>query len=492
MKKSVFTIWGFIKQIAVATCLVVAFAAWLSPAAAQDRMIDDIDITHAIEDELAIDGEVESHLIDVSANEGIVTLSGTVNSLLERDRAVEIAGYTKGVRAIVEDIDVVPAVSKSDAELRFDVENALIRNAVTESYELNVEVDNSIVTLKGTVQSWAERTQAAVVASGVEGVEGIINNVEVSYETTRPDSEIETDIQGRLDNDVRIDAELIEVDVENGNVELSGTVGSVAEKNIAENYSRVMGVKSVSSDDLEIKWWARDEMIRVYDNPLTDQAIEGIIKDQFTYDPRVYSFNPEVNVDEGVATLTGTVEDLSAKNAAEEIALNTVGVWRVKNYIKVRPVNRPTDAEIEDRVVETISGNPYLDIDKIDVEVFNGKVYLTGNVRSEFQSEEAGEAASMVSGVVEVENSLVITGEWARKDDLEIRENVESQLFWSPYVGSEKITVEVNDGIVTLTGTVNNWNERRVAVQNAIEGGAKDVINHLKVDNFADELWSNY
>lgn len=56
------------------------------------------------------------------------------------------------------------------------------------------------------------------------------------------------------------------------------------------------------------------------------------------------------------------------------------------------------------------------------------------------------------------------------------------QLFWSPFVDSEDITATARNGVVTLQGVVGSWSERQNAIENAFEGGAKDVIDELEFD----------
>ena len=57
-----------------------------------------------------------------------------------------------------------------------------------------------------------------------------------------------------------------------------------------------------------------------------------------------------------MVTLRGILDNLRAKRAAEQVAESTVGVWRVKNYLKVRPVSLPPDEEIEKSIMENIEG----------------------------------------------------------------------------------------------------------------------------------------
>jgi osmotically-inducible protein OsmY len=117
----------------------------------------------------------------------------------------------------------------------------------------------------------------------------------------------------------------------------------------------------------------------------------------------------------------------------------------------------------------------------VGVSALNGKVYLDGRVNTSFERHRAEDVASRVKGVVVVENNLDYEHVWTWKPDWEIRDDVQSQLFWSPFVDFEDITVTVEDGIVTLTGQVDSFQEKYDAEENAFEGGAKDVRNHVSV-----------
>jgi osmotically-inducible protein OsmY len=86
-----------------------------------------------------------------------------------------------------------------------------------------------------------------------------------------------------------------------------------------------------------------------------------------------------------------------------------------------------------------------------------------------------------VNGVAEVQNDITVSRYWTYKSDWEINRDVESQLFWSPFVDSDRITVTVNDGVVMLQGTVEDWDEYWTAVENAYEGGARLMENHLRL-----------
>jgi osmotically-inducible protein OsmY len=452
----------------------------------QARQIDDRDITMAVERELFGNAGVSYHFIDVNTDEGIVTLTGSVDNILAKDRATKIAETLRGVRSVVNRIKVKPII-RPDKEIRRDIERALLNDPATDSYEIKVKVRKALVTLTGTVESWQEKHLCTQVTKGVKGVKGVENEVAVAPKTVRPDTEIKPEIEQALRSDVWVDSAFIDVKVKDGAVTLSGSVGSAAEKSQAFEGAWVAGVKSVDSTKLEVKWWLRDEMRRGEEYVTkTDKEIEKAVKEAFFYDPRVFSFNPSVYVENGVVTLTGVVDNLRAKKAAEQDAKNTLGVWRVKNYLRVRPATLPSDAELEKAVKRALLLDPVVEKYQVNVSVVNGKVYLYGVVDSFYEQVRAENVASRVKGVVEVQNNLNVASDWSsepKKSDWEIRQDIRDELWWSPYVDSYEVTVTVEDGVATLTGTVDSWREWWAASNNAYDGGAVRVHNYLKVKN---------
>lgn len=197
----------------------------------------------------------------------------------------------------------------------------------------------------------------------------------------------------------------------------------------------------------------------------------------------------------------GNVDNLQAKRSAGRYARGIVGVWRVKNRIKIRG-EAPSDSKIETYIDTSIAENPYLEPFEIDVSVNGGVVYLYGAVDTVFEKSQAGELAANQIGVKSVKNYIDIrtpTGaiyspyagiyynyseERPGLDatvtfDWEIKEDIEFELFWSPFISSEDVKVKVEDGVATLTGSVDTWTEYNAAEDNAYEGGAVDVVNKL-------------
>lgn len=472
-------------EMGMAVCVSLSLAAIPSvPAPAADGpVIGDERVLHAVEAEILVDPAVPADWINVDVRGGIVTLWGTVDHLLAKERAAELARTVRGVRAVLNDLEVVPAEPTSDERVRRKVVNALAMDSATEAYEIEVRVQDGAVTLTGSVESWQERELAATVAKRVKGVRGVANEVRIRPSAGRPDSEIKADVTRRLQADVWVEESLIGVMVEDGVVTLTGTVGSAEEKARAYTDAWVVGAAKVDTSRLEVKWWARNEMRR--SRPQLEQSDEEVrraVQDVLGYDPRVTPFDVKVRVRDGIVLLTGVVDNARAKTAAEEDARATTGARGVRNLLKVRPVQRPDDPIIARNVAQAFLQDPYLDRLAIRLQVRSGEVRLSGKVNSTFEASRAERVASRVKGVVDVINHLDVRTPRSDEQDWRIRQEIADQLRRSPYVQSEDIAVSVEDGIATLTGRIGSWTAYREATRQAFQGGALKVRNELEVE----------
>jgi osmotically-inducible protein OsmY len=291
-------------------------------------------------------------------------------------------------------------------------------------------------------------------------------------------------------------------------VRLSGVVGSAAEKRQARYDAWVTGVEDVRVEELSVQRWARDEDLRgdKYE-ALSDGEIAAAVEAALAVNPRTNSFEIIVKVEDGVVTLAGSVDNLKSKREAAETARSTVGVWRVKNYLRVNP-STPTDEQLEEDVQQALRSNPYVDRYDIVVTVRDGVATLVGKVDTWYEKAEADDVAARVYGVTAVNNNLKVedgkevythdplVDEWyiydydwyerpdrdgTKKTDWEISEDVQDQFFWSPFVDGDQVRVTVEGGIVTLEGLVDTWAERAAATENAYEAGAVAVDNNLRV-----------
>ncbi len=482
------------------TLIALTTPLWSAPLPA--TTVSDAGITTAVEQEYLRNAAVPFNRIDVATEDGIVTLTGRVDNLAARRQAESLTGIVKGVRACINRI-TVETIDISPNQLAANVRDAWKADPATDAYEIDVTADAmGGITLQGSVDSWAEKTLVETVATTVPGVTEIHNQLTVEEGPVYgAESEIADHIRGRLRWDVRVDDSLIKVLVrEGGRVTLSGTVGSLAEKKHAERLAHVENVRSVDVTSLNVERWARDEDLRrgKYD-VRSDEQISAALTTTLAYDPRVLRAPIEARVEDGTVWLRGSVADLLAKKAAERDARNTVGVHRVVNLLKVRPDVRTDDA-ISQSVVNALRGRGVLEDNEIRATVNDGEVWLSGDVGSARTYWSADRAASAVRGVEELHNDLTVRGRVpafaaysygpepkeiapprALGTDREIYAAIRSELFWSPFVDEDNVTILVDDGVVTLNGTVASLRERRAANENAIEGGARTVLNHLKM-----------
>lgn len=482
------------------------------PATATERdgrKLSDQEIAEAVKRELGYDEMVASDGVKVRSLDGVVALTGTVPHLLAKERATKIAAAVRGVRSVSNRLDV-EAVERSDEEIRRGVEHVLLMDPAAESYEVTPKVKDGIVTLQGEVESWQEKELAGQLAERVKGVKGIENVIAFDYEAERSDREIAADVEARLAWDVLVDEGLIRVAVHDGEVELTGTVGSAAERTRAASDAYVTGVQSVDGSGLEVKWWAEDRNLRKARAAAdeSDEDVEKAIVDAVLYDPRLAVPQIEVDVVGGVATLRGKVRSQKARQVAGRLARNTVGVHRVVNSVEVEPPPTPvTDGELAKRIERGLFLNPVTERYEIDVAVENGSVTLSGHVDSYFERAEATDVAlrHMADGVLQNEIEVDRPAaplvydlrmypaypdvlDWTlyvidkpTRTDAEIAAAIEGELFWDADVDSWQVQAKVKDGKATLTGSVDTWFERVAAELNAYEAGAVAVDNQLEV-----------
>ncbi|MDT7043722.1 BON domain-containing protein [Candidatus Nitronereus thalassa] len=456
-------------------------------ANSQDDTITDKDITIATESRFIVDKSVPVNAIDVSTKNGIVTLTGKVNTILAKDRATRITENIRGVRAIVNRMKVVPLVQKDDPAIVLDVEAALAKDPATDSYEVTVASHNGTVTLHGVVDSWQEKQLSAQVAKSVKGVKEISNQLKIRPAAIRRDSEIKAEIMRMLQADVFLDDQLIGVMIRNGHVTLTGVVGSLAEKNSAFTDAWVSGVISVNTEPLKVEWWAKDRMRREPGDVIrSNEGIKQAIELALSYDPRINQNSIEVDVKNGIVTLRGILRNAQSKSAAQMDAENTVGVFLVKNLIKVRPPEQLSDSELESQVRQALANNALVDRYDINVTGRHGQIFLDGYMDSVFEISQAVKTAEKVSGVVEVINQLIYTPHHQHKSDEALWQELRQAFWWDPHLYDQDIRVSIEDGHVTLTGTVPTVHASKKAIQISKDTGAKKVTSRLRIQHAPD------
>jgi osmotically-inducible protein OsmY len=193
----------------------------------------------------------------------------------------------------------------------------------------------------------------------------------------------------------------------------------------------------------------------------SDEAIRNDVIRELDWDSRVDGTTMQVAVADRIVTLTGTARAYLEKVVAQQAAHRVPGVLDVVNDIVVLPSERP-DTELAKAVRHALEWNVCVPDQRIASTVSMGCVTLEGTVDLLREREDAEEAVRGLRGVCSVRNEIVVDGRQA--DPSLIRAAIDGALARHALHEAKHITVSVDDGIVTLTGPVDSFAEKRAVM----------------------------
>jgi osmotically-inducible protein OsmY len=220
----------------------------------ENAMSSDIDLVADVGDELFWDPKVDNTAIAVSADDGKVTLRGTVGSLREKLEAKKAAERVFGVISVDNHLQVrlMNDSKRGDAELRGDVLQALMLDSLVPK-TVDAKVDDGFVTLTGKANWQYQRDEAEFVASNIVGALEVVDEIDLEYPT--PDrGDVKESIKKAFKRNAALDADDVRISTDDGSVKLEGTVSSWAEHDEAVDAAwAAPGVTSVH-DDLTVAY----------------------------------------------------------------------------------------------------------------------------------------------------------------------------------------------------------------------------------------------
>jgi osmotically-inducible protein OsmY len=208
----------------------------------------DLELRKNVESELDWEPSVNAADIGVAVKDGVVTLSGNVQSYWDRTAAEQAALRVSGVRAIANELEIhLPSSSeRTDEDIAEAAANALEWSVSVPADRITVKVSEGWITLSGTVDWNYQKTAAEDLVRYLIGVKGVNNLVEVKPRVNA--TEVKAAIESALKRNATVDANRIKVETDGDNVTLRGAVRSWFERTEAERAAwAAPGVRAVDN-----------------------------------------------------------------------------------------------------------------------------------------------------------------------------------------------------------------------------------------------------
>jgi osmotically-inducible protein OsmY len=187
--------------------------------------------------------------IGVTAKDGVITLSGSVDSYTKKTEVENATKNVTGVKAIAGAIEVIfgSSFKKNDTEVANEIMNAWKWNWEIPNEDLKVRVENGWVTLDGEVEWNYQKEAAKKAVENLTGVKGVSNDITVKSETTEAIEK--SAVESALSRSWAINSHDVKVDVIGNRVKLTGTVHSLYQKDEAARLAwNAPGVWSVDNE----------------------------------------------------------------------------------------------------------------------------------------------------------------------------------------------------------------------------------------------------
>jgi osmotically-inducible protein OsmY len=213
----------------------------------------------------------------------------------------------------------------------------------------------------------------------------------------------------------------------------------------------------------------------------TDAELKADVTDELAWDPAINATNVGVMVKDGVVTLAGHLDSFAEKHAVERAVRRVAGVRGIALDLDVHlpSEHQRSDSEIAQAATASLSLNSLVPPGKVKVEVEKGWVTLTGEVDWGYQSASAEQCIRPLAGVRGLFNKIIVKPRVQSKD---IATQITAALTRQATREARNIGIEVEGGVVTLSGKVHSMAEHDAAMGVALSAhGVSHVVDHLQV-----------
>jgi osmotically-inducible protein OsmY len=189
---------------------------------------------------------------------------------------------------------------------------------------------------------------------------------------------------------------------------------------------------------------------------MTDKMLRDAVIAQLDFEPEVNPAGIGVAAEDGVVTLSGSVDDYAQKVAAEKAVKRIFGVKGLANELLVRMVSERTDTDIAKDAIYLLECDVHFLGGKIMVTVEDGLLTLEGTVEWNFQKVAAEKAMQCIRGVKAVANLIEVA---PAASPANIQKGIEETLRRSAEVDARQIKATTRDHPAVLSGNVRSWSE---------------------------------
>lgn len=214
----------------------------------------------------------------------------------------------------------------------------------------------------------------------------------------------------------------------------------------------------------------------------SDEQLQADVQNELRMDTRVHVSDIGVSARDGVITLTGSVDSWSRSYAAQQAAHRVAGVTDVANDITVRTTGsmERSDTDLAAAARQALEWDVRVPERNIQTSVSKGVITLEGGVNYWSERADAEEAVRNLVGARGVINLITVAP--SRTNAAEVRKAVADALARQAQGEAQRFDIELQDGRVTLAGSVHSWAERLAAVGAAgAIPGVRGVTDHLRV-----------